>query len=116
MKQPIRDAAPISVEGAFLLLHPVPPSLLIHYRKPYLCLPDIREQISAKLTEAICEFLAVVHVVPPLPSIHVLNYCNLNRCLPDTREQISAKVTEAICEFLGLKMADIQYPIPVQAN
>ena len=29
---------------------------------------------------------------------------------------MSAKVTDAICEFLGLKIADMQYPAPVQAN
>ena len=29
---------------------------------------------------------------------------------------MSAKVTDAICEFFGLKIADMQYPAPVQAN
>ena len=40
----------------------------------------------------------------------------LGVCLPATREEMSANVTDAICEFLGLKMADMQYPTPVQAN
>ena len=50
--------------------------------------------------------------LPRLPSVHII----LGLCSPDTKEERSAKVTDAICEFLALKVADIQYATPAQAN